>query len=253
MKKIKFNNEEIKEYYNSLIKRYQVIDGIISSILRDNNNLLIDNITNDSYNTDFMVITDDNKIIISIDLLKNCIYVDNPNKPYREIYSNYVRTRLAPNGYEYKNKDKVLIKRVLSYESHNEKKAYYDIYNDNSVYSMIVETNNEFNEQEFIDSIISEKNTYKSIRDLVIILLNLYIINNITVKLTDTKGSIVIIENGVIKKYLEYREKDTEYQKIYLENNEFYVEKKVKEVYQDDMTNYVKKIGERNGKEKREN
>ena len=251
MRNVEFNNDEIKEYYKSLIRNQQGLSSVMLSLLQ-NNNLIIQDILNDDYIIQIIVNSDDDLINVNIDLLKNKIYVISTKNEYKEIYDNFPKKHVAPIGYEYSNGNKKLIKQNTFNLDNRPKAHYYDISEDGVNYNvLVVDDKNSFNEQEFIKKILYNNTSYKSIRELLVTILNMPDLGKYTFKMTDTKGGIAIIDHGNLVSYMEFKEKNKEYQKIYLENNEFYVERKVKEVYEDDMTTYIKKLGECNGKEKR--
>ena len=252
MSKIIFNDNETKKYYRDLLRFHPGLAGIMLKLSRDKK-VIIKSIIRDSYNVTIKTMVNEENIDIYVDFINNRICLINPSKQYKEIYANYYQDKPRPVGYEYENNTRKIIKKdILRYSDEPKNIYYYDIFDNGHSYNVLIkEDSGLFTNDDFINRILYATNKYNSIRDLFITLTNSFNISKLDIKITDSKGSIIVIESGSIKDFTEYRENDNEYQKIYLENDEFYCEKKVKEVYQDNLTSYIKKIGENNGKEKR--
>ena len=250
MNNIEFKNEKIKEFYNLLTNTHFGLSSVVS--LFQEKKTIVESIISDSYNVYLSLKSNDELSIIEINLLKNKIYLKLPDKPYREIYDDIPKKMALPIGFEYQNNDNYIIKKnIFNKEDNKNKKYYYDIYlNDHNYNIVINDDKNIFIEDIFIKKVLYSQKTIKGIRDLIKIILDNFN-KSITIKIVDNIGSIVIINDGNITKYEEYRDKDNEYQKIYLENDEFFIEKRIKEAYKDEMTEYIKKLGDNNGKEKR--
>ena len=129
---------------------------------------------------------------------------------------------------------------------------YYDLNeNNNRNHYTIILSNKEELISGFPKKLLSFEGEYNSIRDLLLIIIQILDINNIDVKINDSLGSFISIENGQVTNYIEILDKGEEYKKIYLQDGEFFGERSINEKYDDALTLYVKKIGVRNGKEKR--
>lgn len=252
MRNVEFIDKETKNLYKILINEHQGLASVINSLLQKDN-VKIQDIINDNYIVQVITSFGKELININIDLLKNKIYVVSSCKPHKEIYDNFPKKDIKPIGYEYQNGNRIVIQRnIFSYDSSNKKTYYYDIIdNDNSYNLLIEDKNSSFNSDDFIRRILYNSMNYSSIRNLFVTILNELNSNLLSIKITDDLGSVIVIDKGIVTKYLEIYETNNEYQKIYLENEEFYVERKIKEVYEDNLTSYIKRIGENNGKEKR--
>ncbi len=246
MRNVEFKNKEVKEFYRSLCNTHQGLTSVMLSLLQKNKVMIID-IFSDSYIVYISINFGDEEMCVEIDLLKNKIYLVSQNKEYKEIYDNFPKKHAAPIGFEYQNQDKLIVKRNIFDTTDDGKETYYfDITINGRSYNTIIEDeNNNFMEDIFIKKILYTDTKINSIRDLVKVVLEITRNRLLNIKIADSMGSIVVIDKGNITKYQEYRDNKDEYQRIYLENDEFYIEKKVKEVYSDDMTAYIKKLGER--------
>lgn len=252
MRNVEFKSKDIKEYYRALIKANPGLLAVIQSLLQENN-VIVNDIIYGNYSVTLMILQDNEDISIEINLLNNKIYVSKPEKKYKEIYHNIEQKSIRPMGFEYRNINKSITKKnFIGLGDKDHKIYYYDLSDNDCNYNILIEDDQDtFNEEYFINKMLYPKNKYYGISNVVLTILSTFNLNNLTIKITDTKGSIAIIDKGYITKYLEYREIDNEIQKIYLEDDQFYVEKKKKEIYSGGINSYVKKIGEINGKEKR--
>lgn len=252
MRSVKFKDKETKEFYQSLIKHHLGLGRVILKVMKNKDFKVVD-IAGDIYNIDIVLLDNDKKIDIIIDLLKNKYIVNTYDKDYCEIYDNYSSKDIMPIGFLYTNKDRKIIKN--NYNSIDNKKVfYYDLVDGKNSYNILIEDNNDnFDEKVFINKLLYSKTKYLNLCCLLLMVLNNFKLNNVVVKITDTKCGIAIIDKGLLTNYTEYRDNDNDHQKIYLENNEIMLERNVKELYQSDLNAYVKKIGENDGREKREN
>ncbi len=251
MRNVKFKDKETKEFYQSLIKHHQGLGCVILKVMK-NKDFKVEDIAGDIYNIDIVLLDNDKKIDIIIDLLNNKYIVNTNDKDYCEIYDNYARKDITPVGYLYSKKDRKIVKNNFNSIDTDKKTYYYDLIDGKNFYNILIEdnNNNNFDEKVFINKLLHSRTKYMNLCCLLLMILNNFKLNNVTVKITDTKRGIAIIDKGLLTNYTEYREDENDYQKIYLENNEIMIERHVKEVYQSDLNAYVKKIGDNDGKEK---
>jgi len=254
MKNIKFKNDEIKNEYQTIVSRQRGLSGIMLLLIQDTEEIKITSIIDNIYGKELIIIKNNLEYIIDIDALKGKIYLKTPDKPYSYIYDNYPRKFVSPSGYLYQNNNRTITEKITYKLSNQSREVKHFLMNDDGIdYVISLKTkNNKYDISFFIQELLYAKEKYLTIRDLFLKILKMNN-QNLEIKICDTKGSIIIIDDGLVSKYIEYQEKDDEHQKIYLENNKFYIEKKVKEEYQDEITSFVKKIGEINGKEERQN
>jgi len=252
MKNVEFENTKTENVYNKIVETQQSIEGVIS-LLSQRGELKIINILINSNNVLMDTKLNGELMNIEIDLNKNKILVISPNKSCVEVYNNFPKKNLSPLAVEYHSGNKSIVRQnIFEYEYDDENKYYYTIQDNNCNYSIIIKDKNEnFNEEEFVKAILYSNIHIGNIRDLLMIISNYMNNRLLNISLADGLGSIIVINYGKVTKYIEYRDMGDEYQKVYLDDDEFYVEKKVKEVYNDNLTSYIKKLGEYHGKEKR--
>ena len=253
MKNVEFENEEIKIVYDNIIKGHKGLSGIINLLLNEGGSFVVSNIKKTEFGIEMDIIQDNENIKIFTDFLKKKIYLKKPDKLYSEIYDDYQRQVYTPSGYLYQNNDRNIIKTFFFNEKLDDENTFNYILNDNGKqYSIIIDDNNGLLvEADFINKLLYYKAKYNSIRDLFMAINEEGNIKNCDIKLADSKGSNIVINDGKVLRYIEYYENNGNYEKIYLEDNKFFIEKMVKEVYHDNLTSYIEKMGEDNGKEKR--
>jgi len=251
MENIEFESAEIKELYQDILKDNDALSGIIIKIIQNSDSIKIKKIVDNTSNIKIVISKNDEVIIVEIDLSKKKIYVQYPNIIYKEIYSNHQKMLIEPIGYLYENKERSITKKVLRRLNSEINTRYYELNDGTSDYAISVnDSNNMFDEDYFINKLLYDKNKYYRIKDLLLTILDGININNVCIKICDSKGSCVVIENGLVAKYLEILDNSDELKKIYLENDKLFIEKLVKEEYQDEDLSLIKKIGVINGKER---
>lgn len=252
MKSISFENEEIKERYQGLIKTQRGLSGIISLLRYDDKDMKIVDIIDNLDGITMFITKENDNITIDIDPLKKKAYLKRGDMPYKEIYDVYPRKFISPVGQLYQNNERTIINH-LSYklDKDENRTKLLELIEKGKKYIMTIKSNNELiGANEIINSLLDDYEEYNSIRDIFLAINRIFNINDIDLKLTDALGSSIVIEGGVVLKYVEIQEIDNDYQKIYLKDDNFFVEKKIIDKYDDNVTSYIKKLGEKNGKEK---
>ena len=241
MRTLEFNDENIRVKFKNIERLYPAITSVIYTL--GDNSIIMDIITDNNIQ---IIVSNNGLINVYIDLLSKKIKVIDSKKQYTIVYDNYPKKHFIPIAYEYQNDSCLLIKK--NNVSLSDDKCYYDLIVNDNMYTIIISKDNLFNEDTFIKYLLNQKNIINNIRDLfkLLIIYN----NKMCFKVADTKGSVIVINKGILEKYIEYINDNNNYSKIYLENNEFYIERKVKEKYDDKDIALIKKIGESNGKER---
>lgn len=252
MKNLKYSNSNIEEEFKRVLASHSVVPSIIDALCEDDKKATIMDIKTDTFNIQVIVSINKKLYNLYIDLLAKKIKVVNPCESFVTIYDDMPRKHITPVGFEYQKGERIVYKRnVFLLCDSSEKRNYYQITDNDNKYDLIVSyTNIEYNENDFINKLLSEKDI-SNIRKLFIKISKFLNFNLFNIKLTDTKGSIIIMDKGDMVKYLEYQENDKHYEKIYLENDIFYIEKVVKEKYDDENINLIKEIGGYNGKKEK--
>ena len=252
MKNIEFKNSETKKLYQALIREHKAISGIMLSLLKACVPLRVAMVTNYEYGIDMIVEREDEAINIYTDFLKKKIYVDNLNDDRMYIYDDYPTKSISPSGYLYQNNERAIIETLKYRLSNEDDVKYYQLKENGTTYSIIINIKDvPLSQETFIKKLLYNCNQYYNIRDLFVTIVEILGTNHFDIKIGDSKGSNITITDGKVDTYIEYYEEKDQYIKIYLENGQFYYERKVKEPYEDNMTSYVKKIGERDGKKER--
>lgn len=249
---ITFEDEIVMKLYQSILHEHRGLSKIIAKLVIEYGGIKVESIKNNEKGVEIVLIGNDEAIYIDLDYLKKKIYLGKKNMPYKEVYDDLPTKSVNPIGHLYQNNEREIYKRLTIKLSPDNSVKYYELNENGDHYTIILDVNkNMFSEKEFLDKVLYNSSYYNGIRDLFIFINENVDKSDVDIKLSDSKGSNIAIINGKVKEYLEYIEENDQYIKIYLENGEFYYERRIKETYQDNMTAYIKKIGERNGKEKR--
>ena len=250
MSNVAFYDLETKKEYQNMIHVHRGLASIILTLMKENDNIQIMSIDDDIYGKRVYVNTNSDLIRIDFDFLKNKIYLKKGSKPYSEIYNIHVKNNLVPIGYMFSDENRNIIKKALFAGEDNIK--YYELEDNTNHYAIVLDSKDKsFNDEEFIINLLRSQNQFDDIRILFKAIVNLVDINNIDIKLADAKGSNISISNGKVSTYVVYVDNDDHYDKIYIKDGVSFIDKKVTEEYSDEITSYVKKIGEYHGKEKR--
>ena len=127
MNNIKYTNKEIKEFYFSLTREHPGLKDVMLNLL-NKNNILIQNIINEDEGITLNITLGDEVINIHIDFLKSKIYVISPSKSYKEVYDIFHKKNMEPNGIEYQNGERTIIKKnYFEYQSDGKNKYFYEI------------------------------------------------------------------------------------------------------------------------------
>ena len=155
-------------------------------------------------------------------------------------------------GKKYQREDRIVFQKKTLIE-----KMSSFTYDDsiNSFDINIVLLNGIIDNEVIIKNLLDKNNLINGIRDIFEIIKNSVDILNVELNIKSKKevnSSNIIAYAGNLTKYVEYIEKkDNTSDKIYLQEGKFYIEKTTKELLDDNLIPYVKKIGEYHGKKER--
>ena len=250
MKNLEFNDKNIELKYKNVLARHSTIDAILNTYSKNDDICRIMDILEDEYSIQVIVSNNSKLINIYIDILAKKIKIIDDTKEYVTIYDDLPKKLVCPIGYLYENDSlNVFKKHIVSLTDQHI--YFYEINDINNTYTLIISYKNiKYDENDFINHILNSRKT-SNIKNLFLDVSKYLNINLFDLKLTDSKGSIIITKDGELVKYIEYIENKNNYSKIYLENDDFYIEKIVKEKYNDESLHLLKEIGENNGKEKK--
>ncbi len=255
MNSVTFDDDITKREYQVLVRTNRALARIVSKLSHDNKGIKLEDVKSSENGVTLVFsgnIIDETYIYVDLNYSNNKIYVGTGGMIYREEYNNIPVLKMRPNGLLFKNNDRELYKELKYNLSKENNVKYYRLNECGNNFTIILDVvNDDFDEDNFAYTLLFDTTKYYRIRELFIRLQELVNTKNVNIKLADSKGSNIVLEDGVIKNYVEYIEEDKQWTKIYLEDGEFYYEKLVKDVYKDNLTDYVKKLGERDGKKER--
>ena len=221
MSKVYCSNSDIKNQYKYLIKKFKGLPSIIRYITKDNGDITVKVISGDDNNINIFIEKDDKDYLIWIDILKNKIYLNTPEEKYNLVFKNISSKNATPIGY-YCFIDGKAINESFLFELNNMPNVrHFEVFIGNDKYVIVINSDKLFDESRLFNNIFHS--IIRNIIDLYHVIA--YSINSkdMTISIGDSCNSTIIIKNGETIKY---------------------------DVYLDDK-NYVKKLGERDGKEKR--
>ena len=255
-KSLDFLSDSAKDKYKKTLNIYPVLDGIIiNEFGLSKNKIKIIDVINELYNTDVIVEKNKKLIVVTIDLINKKIIIDNPTLPYKTVYDNYLKKYIAPEYYLYQNKKRtVLRKHMVKLNPVYANKYAFQIKENSNEYGVVIDVNIEgFDINYLIKKLLEYDIDINNLHDLLMVISKIIDLHLIRITITDKNGSRITVDMGTLKEYVEYRDTEKEKQKIFLHNNEFIIEKKTIEKYDDDITPFMKRLGVYNGKEKRKN
>ena len=245
--KINYCNNTIKREFKNILKEEQNLYGIINYLEKGYKEIMVDNIIIDKDLLRIYLICDESLLIINIDFLKKQTLLISPNWQYELIFSNNFANICMPIGRLYKNKYRSVLNKSIKYlNTFYSKIKMFDLNVLNSTYSITIdELESDINERLVINVLLDENNIINNINDVLTVLSKVIDMNNFEIKVNTLgdKSDVIIINHGNLIKYIFHRDGEKYKEKIYLENNEFYIEKKVKERFDEDIP-YIKKLGE---------
>ena len=242
MKEIIFNNEKVENEYNKINKDNPGLEGVILSLKDDNELKIVDTFSDDTKHQ-LIIAVNNGLMSITVDKLMNKIRVVDPYKDYTSVYDNYPKMFVAPTSLDYQKGNRIISKKNNVFLNEKRKDYYhYRIKEDEIFYEVIIiDLIQSFNNEEFIKNLLNTNIHFDNINMLLVAMKRNIPLTGLNIKITDAKGSIAIINNGSLLDYQEYREINNEYHRIFLEDNKFYIEKKVNEEYNDDNLQYIKR------------
>ena len=252
MKNLEFSDKDIKSFYRSVVKDVPAIEEVIKFNLYDEEEKIkILGMFTALMQTHIVIKKNDEIYGITYDHKTKKIVLSSKVLPYKAIYNSYKSENIVPIGYEYQNDKRVILREKLcSYAnnyilliSENSKKFKIDLCGGNTGFKI----------EDFIQKILNYDLEITDVLSLLSVVSSLINLDYFYVKINDEQGNMVAVRNNVLDDYIEYRDLEDESQTIYLKNNEFVLEKRIKEKYEDDITPFMKKIGVYNGKEERKN
>ena len=251
MKNLTFKDNELKKTYKTILNSHPALSGImIREFNLTDNTASVEEIINDLHGINIVVNSNNNLVIVTIKFIGEKIEIDYPNLPYKTVYTDCRRKYIVPAGYEYENgyngrrifkEYNVALKQVHTNEYHLILEEGGRIFN-------IVITGEHI---DIIEELLNYNHNIINIRDLLKYINSRIDLSYFYVKLSDDIGGIIEILYGNLIKYVEYRDTEKETQKIFLQNNEFLIERRIKEKCDDEVVSFMKKIGVYNGEENR--
>ena len=247
MSSIDFANVDIKKQYKLILKEEGFLTGLLSSLEKEYQSIIIKDILNNEKNIQLIIECDGIVINIDIDLENNRTVLKSPSWEYEMIYSNYVKRIYELVGKLYRKNNRSILKKYhMKINSIYDKMKSFELTVNNKVYTIIItEFKTKLNDKIIFDSLLDEDHDINCMIDIFKILNTILDINEYEIKISNlNEKGMMIVDRGKLTKYVEFREKENYKEKIYLENNEFFIEKTTKEKFDEEIP-FVKKIGEK--------
>ena len=262
--RIEYSSNDIKKKYKTIANKHTIVYSIVHALEKiiklvsydtKENDIKITNVINELHGSLITMETLNNIVNIYIDYHNKKVNVISSLLPYKIIYDDYPRKYFAPSGYEYDSDERTIFHKYLARLN----KEYQNTFiftliekNIDNKYNVLLDLEDScIDISVFLNNLLNYDNNITNIKDLLIVISNLISLEKCKIKVTDAKGNIININNGNLINYVEYREDENKKQKIFLKDNEFYIEKSITEEYCEDTTSFIKKIGVNYGKEKR--
>ena len=167
MKRLEYNNDEIKDIYKKYTVSHPALGKIIDGLFEEYKSLTLmdivdnnDGIKDDSYNIQFIISTDKGLLNIYVDLLRKKIKVIDNNKPCSIIYDDLPTNKVTPSAYEYENDTKSVTKiGNINLDTDPIKRNHYKIVDKltGSEYTLIVSYSRVcYSEQDLVNYILSK-------------------------------------------------------------------------------------------------
>ena len=246
--KISFENNEIKKVFKSILKEEKFLYIIINYIEDEYKKMIIKDIKINNEELNIYLLCDNSDVLIKVDFIKDYTSVSNQNIPYELIFANHITEMGIPIGKLYKSEDRKLLNKSANYlNTVYSKMKMYELSVANKTYGIIInEYEEKFNERLIINKLLDTKIDINSINDIISVINEVININDFEIKinLLGENPDVLIMDHGVLTKYIFHKESDEYKEKIYLKNNEFYKEKTIREKINEEIP-LIKKIGGR--------
>ena len=256
-KNLIFKDKELKKQYHCILNNHPALYSVmIREFNLNDNTALVEEINKELYGINIVVNSNNNMVIVTIDFINKKIKIQKPNLSYKTIYPNYGKKFVAPDGYEYRNGyngRRVFKQHLVRPDTVHANDNILILREFDKTFNIYIEGNyNNLDINSFIEKLLQYKEDITNIKDLLLFINSTIDLTYFQIKLSDDKGNLINIAYGELKDYVEYRETEEENQKIFLKNDEFLIERQVKEQYKDeDVASLMKKIGVYNGKKER--
>ena len=259
--KIEYASNELKKMYKTIANAHTVVYSIVDRLplvidhfaIKDKKDIMgkVVDITNGNNLICITILV--GSIPVDITIYNKKIKVSSIYLPYKVVYDDYFKRNFVPIGYEYQNKDKILLNKYLARLNPSYANTYlFKLECASGEYSICIDSDS-FNKNEFIQKLLYNDTIIHNFKDLMLIISKIIDLNKTKIKISDKNNNRIIIDYGNLTDYIEYRKNKDEEQKVYLDNNEIYVERKIHQKEDEETTSYIKKIGVYNGKEKKWN
>jgi hypothetical protein len=251
MKKIEYQDKEVKKNYE-LINSIQPCLGRAIMIVTVDQPIKIIYTIKSKLGAEVGVEINNEINSFYIDYLKKKIYVKNPSNNFMLVYDYYINC-VSLRGYLYSKDNRNVIDR--SQLGSKDLNMYcFELKDNNKEYTInIFSLDSSIDRFDFVNKLLDYESNFDTIKDLFMFINCLINVRNYNIEITDNLNSRINVIQGQVDRFVEYQENEFGTKdKLYLKDGKFYIEKKIKEEYDDEVISYVKKLGVYNGKEKRE-
>lgn len=249
MSKLVFFDKDIKKKYLSLLNNAIYLDLIINQLLNEYDDVTIKDVLFNNNDYKIIINTFEDDIILSSNDNSEYVYLSSVNWEHVTIYSKLIKKYYVPIGKEYHKENRVVLKYYQDminphkFSFKNDGNNYFEYEID------IKKKDDDIDDLLIIKTLLNKDNNITRIKDLLELMSKIININDVDIKIQckSDKGSMLLISNGTIVKYVEYFKEDDRQIKIYLDNEMFYQDITKSSVIEDDIIPFVKKKGGRNG------
>lgn len=243
-----FKNNEIRKKFKNILKNQKFLTEILNYLEREYREIIVEDVVYSEKMLEVILKCDTSMVSINVDLGKNETMIICPSWPYTVVFSNYVTKSGIPVSRVYRKGERSIIDRSVKYiDSPYSKVKIYELVTPSENYNITVnEFDKPLDKDLLINNLLDSNNYINDINDVFIIIKKTIDISSFEIKINTTKykSDVLIVYEGSLTKYIFYKENDKYKEKIYLENNDFFSEKTIKEKIEGDNP-LIKKIGGR--------
>ncbi len=243
---IDFKNNEIRKKFKHVLKEQKFLSDILEYLEREYKEIIVQDIIYSENMLEIRLKCDISLVSMNLDFVKNETMIVCPSWPYTVVFSNHAFKNGIPMLRLYRKGERSIIDRSIKYlNSTYSKVKIIELVTPNESYNITInQLDKPLDKELLINNLLDANNFINDINDVFVIIKNTIDINVFEIKINTmkNKSDVLITYEGNLTKYVFYEENSEFKERIYLENNEFYREKTIKEKIDGDIP-LVKKIG----------
>ncbi len=226
-----FKDKQVKKEYDGIINCHDGLKSVMTLLEITNNQLEITDVINDLYGVRIVIKKEQDELInVYLDFISKRIKVIDPNLDYNIIYPDIRKKYFTPLGYEYDYCNRTIFQKfMIKLDSQYANIYSFDIIDNNQKYRLDINANKGVLKKDvFIQKLLRVDEDLLNIKQLLMVLSKIINIKDYIICLSDEKGNLIKIDNGLVSDYVEYSANAEARRRVFLENNSFYVEGKRK-------------------------